>query len=100
MTRSPPGPDALALVVRQPVGVVGAMLPSNFPLPMMAWKIGPALATGNSVIVKPAEQTSLTALPPAELAPEAGVPPASSPSSPAWRPRRARRRAGTWISMR
>ncbi len=72
---APTGRDALALVVREPVGVVAAVLPWNFPLLMMAWKIGPALATGNSVIVKPAEQTSLTALRLAELALEAGVPP-------------------------
>jgi gamma-glutamyl-gamma-aminobutyraldehyde dehydrogenase len=57
-----------------PVGVVGAVLPWNFPLLMLAWKIGPALAAGNSVIVKPAEQTPLTALRVAELAAEAGVP--------------------------
>ena len=48
----------IAMIVREPVGVVGAVLPWNFPLLMMAWKIGPALAAGNSVIVKPAEQTS------------------------------------------
>lgn len=72
---APTGPGALALVVREPVGVVAAVLPWNFPLLMMAWKIGPALATGNSVVVKPAEQTSLTALRLAELALEAGVPP-------------------------
>ncbi len=72
---APTAPDALALVVREPLGVVGAVLPWNFPLMMMAWKIGPALATGNSVVVKPAEQTSLTALRLAELALEAGGPP-------------------------
>ena len=72
---APTAPDALALVVREPVGVVAAVLPWNFPLLMMAWKIGPALATGNSVVVKPAEQTSLTALRLAELALKAGVPP-------------------------
>jgi len=72
---APTAPDALALIVREPVGVVAAVLPWNFPLLMMAWKIGPALATGNSVIVKPAEQTSLTALRLGELALEAGVPP-------------------------
>ncbi|MEX0503682.1 aldehyde dehydrogenase [Alphaproteobacteria bacterium LSUCC0719] len=71
---APVGEDALALVVREPIGVVGAILPWNFPLLMMAWKIGPALAAGCSVIVKPAEQTSLTALRVAELAMEAGVP--------------------------
>ncbi|MDX1520557.1 MAG: aldehyde dehydrogenase [Anaerolineae bacterium] len=72
---APVGDDALAIIVREPIGVVGAVLPWNFPLLMVAWKIGPALAAGNSVIVKPAEQTSLTALRLAELAVEAGVPP-------------------------
>lgn len=71
---APVGDDALAIVVREPVGVVAAVLPWNFPLLMLAWKIAPALAAGNSVIVKPAEQTSLTALRVAELAMEAGVP--------------------------
>lgn len=72
---APSAPDAVGMIMRQPVGVVAAVLPWNFPLMMMAWKIGPALATGNSVIVKPAEQTSLTALRLGELAIEAGVPP-------------------------
>ncbi|MFT6024923.1 MAG: gamma-glutamyl-gamma-aminobutyraldehyde dehydrogenase [Ascidiaceihabitans sp.] len=71
---APSAPDGLGLIVREPIGVVAAVLPWNFPLMMMAWKIGPALATGNSVVVKPAEQTSLTALRLAELAVEAGVP--------------------------
>lgn len=71
---APTGDDALGLIVREPVGVVGCVLPWNFPLMMLAWKIGPALASGNSVIVKPAEQTSMTALRVAELALEAGVP--------------------------
>jgi len=71
---APSGNDALAIIVREPIGVVGAVLPWNFPLLMLAWKIGPALAAGNSVIVKPADQTSLTALRVAELACEAGVP--------------------------
>lgn len=71
---APTGNSALALVVREPVGVVGCVLPWNFPLLMLAWKIAPALATGCSVIVKPAEQTSLTALRVAALAAEAGLP--------------------------
>ncbi|MEM1163442.1 MAG: aldehyde dehydrogenase [Pseudomonadota bacterium] len=71
---APAGDDALAMIVREPVGVVGAVLPWNFPLLMVAWKIGPALAAGCSVIIKPAEQTNLTALRVAELAREAGVP--------------------------
>ena len=66
--------DAMALIVREPIGVVAAVLPWNFPLLMMAWKIGPALAAGNAIIVKPAEQTTLTSLRLAELAMEAGVP--------------------------
>ncbi|MEL7318940.1 MAG: aldehyde dehydrogenase [Pseudomonadota bacterium] len=72
---SPASDDHIAMVVREPVGVVGLVLPWNFPLLMLAWKIGPALAAGCSVIVKPAEETSLTALRLAELAMEAGVPP-------------------------
>lgn len=71
---SPAGDDALSVIVREPVGVVAAILPWNFPLLMLAWKIGPALAAGCSVIVKPAEQTSMTALRVAELAHMAGVP--------------------------
>jgi len=64
----------MAMIVREPIGVVAAVLPWNFPLLMMAWKIGPALAAGNSVIIKPAEQTSMTALRLAQLAAEAGIP--------------------------
>ena len=71
---APVGTDTLALVVREAIGVVGLVLPWNFPLLMLAWKIGPSLAAGCSVIVKPAEQTSLTALRVAGLAFEAGVP--------------------------
>jgi len=71
---APPSDDHIALVLREPVGVVGLVLPWNFPLLMLAWKIGPALAAGCSVVVKPAEETSLTALRVAELAHEAGVP--------------------------
>ncbi len=70
----PSGDDALSLIVREPLGVVACVLPWNFPLLMMAWKIAPALAAGNSVIVKPAEQTSLTALRLAEVAHMAGIP--------------------------
>lgn len=71
---SPASDNHIAMIVREPVGVVGLVLPWNFPLLMLAWKIGPALAAGCSVIVKPAEETSLTALRIAELAMEAGVP--------------------------
>ncbi|UES37746.1 aldehyde dehydrogenase [Roseibium aggregatum] len=71
---SPASDDHIAMIVREPVGVVGLVLPWNFPLLMLAWKIGPALAAGCSVIVKPAEETSLTALRIAELAMEAGIP--------------------------
>ncbi|MEM6481586.1 MAG: aldehyde dehydrogenase family protein, partial [Pseudomonadota bacterium] len=70
----PSGDDAISMIVREPIGVVACILPWNFPLLMMAWKIGPALAAGNSVIVKPAEQTSLTALRLAEVAHMAGIP--------------------------
>ena len=71
---SPSGDDVVSLIVRQPLGVVACVLPWNFPILMLAWKLGPALAAGNSVIVKPAEQTNMTALRIAELAHEAGLP--------------------------
>jgi gamma-glutamyl-gamma-aminobutyraldehyde dehydrogenase len=71
---SPPSDDHIALILREPIGVVGLVLPWNFPLMMLAWKIGPALAAGCSVVVKPAIETSLTALRIAELAMEAGLP--------------------------
>lgn len=71
---SPASDGHIAMVVREPVGVVGLVLPWNFPLLMLAWKIGPALAAGCSVVLKPAAETSLTALRVAQLAHEAGVP--------------------------
>ncbi|RXV66909.1 aldehyde dehydrogenase [Roseovarius sp. A46] len=71
---APASDDHIAMILREPIGVVGLVLPWNFPLLMLAWKIGPALAAGCSVIVKPAEETSLTALRVAELAHEAGLP--------------------------
>ncbi|MDN3442280.1 aldehyde dehydrogenase family protein [Psychrobacter sp. APC 3279] len=74
---APTGADALGLVVQEPIGVVGAVLPWNFPAQMYAWKVAPALITGNSVIVKPAELTSLSAYRLTQLAYEAGVPKAA-----------------------
>ncbi|PBB24336.1 aldehyde dehydrogenase [Mesorhizobium sp. WSM4307] len=71
---APASDNHIAMIVREPVGVVGLVLPWNFPLLMLAWKIGPALAAGNSIIVKPAKETTLTALRVAELAMEAGIP--------------------------
>jgi len=71
---SPAGASVVSMITREPIGVVGAVLPWNFPALMLAWKIGPALSVGNSVIVKPAEQTSLSTLRIADLALEAGVP--------------------------
>ena len=71
---APASDDVLAMIVREPIGVVACILPWNFPILMMAWKIAPALAAGNSVLVKPAEETSMTALLIAELAAQAGVP--------------------------
>ena len=70
---APTGSEHLGLIVREPIGVVGGVLPWNFPMAMLAWKIGPALATGNSVVIKPPELASLTTLRIAELAFEAGV---------------------------
>ena len=72
---APTPPNVLGLVHKEPVGVVGAIVPWNFPLMIGAWKIAPALAMGNSVVLKPAETASLTLLKLAELALEAGVPP-------------------------
>ncbi len=71
---APTAPNALALIAREPLGVVAAVVPWNFPLLMAAWKLAPALATGNSVILKPSERSSLSALHLAELAIEAGIP--------------------------
>ena len=71
---APTAENIIAMLRREPVGVVVAIVPWNFPMIMAAWKIGPALATGNSLILKPAEQSSLTALRLAELAAEAGIP--------------------------
>ena len=71
---APASDDHIAMVLREPVGVVGLVLPWNFPLLMLAWKIGPALAAGCSMVVKPAAETTLTALRVAELAHEAGLP--------------------------
>ncbi len=72
---APTGTDALATVTREPVGVVGAVVPWNFPLMMAAWKVAPALAAGNSVVLKPAEQSPLTAIFFASLVAEADIPP-------------------------
>ena len=71
---APTGPSDVVMIVREPLGVVGAVVPWNFPLLMASWKVGPALAAGNSVVLKPAEQSPLTAIRLAELAIEAGVP--------------------------
>src|SRR5919201_6289330 len=71
----PTGPDSLTLVTREPAGVVGAVTPWNYPLLMPAWKLGPALAAGNCVVLKPAEQTPLSAIRLGEIAADAGLPP-------------------------
>jgi len=71
---APTAPGSLALISREPVGVVAAITPWNYPLMMVSWKIAPALAAGNSVVLKPSEKTSLSALRLAQLATEAGIP--------------------------
>jgi 4-guanidinobutyraldehyde dehydrogenase/NAD-dependent aldehyde dehydrogenase len=71
---APTGPGTLATITREPMGVVGAIVPWNFPLLMASWKIGPVLACGNSLVLKPSEKSPLTALRVAELALEAGLP--------------------------
>lgn len=72
---APTGSDALGLVTREPIGVVAAIVPWNYPLLMTSWKIAPALAAGNTVVLKPSERSPFTALRLAELALEAGMPP-------------------------
>ncbi len=72
---APTASTGLALIQREPVGVVGVIVPWNYPMIMAAWKIAPALAAGNSVVLKPSEKSPLTALRLAELALEAGIPP-------------------------
>lgn len=71
---APTGQQALGMVLREPLGVVASIVPWNFPMMMTAWKIAPALAAGNSVILKPSEKSPLSALRLAELAREAGIP--------------------------
>jgi acyl-CoA reductase-like NAD-dependent aldehyde dehydrogenase len=71
----PVNPGVLTYTLREPVGVVGAIVPWNFPMIMVGWKCAPALAAGNTVVLKPAELTPLTAIRIAELALEAGLPP-------------------------
>ena len=71
---APTAHDELGLITREPIGVVAAIVPWNFPLLMASWKLGPALATGNSVILKPSEKSPLTAIRIAALALEAGIP--------------------------
>jgi gamma-glutamyl-gamma-aminobutyraldehyde dehydrogenase/4-guanidinobutyraldehyde dehydrogenase/NAD-dependent aldehyde dehydrogenase len=71
---APTAADSLALITREPVGVVGAIVPWNYPMIMAAWKIAPALAAGNSVILKPSEKSPLTAMRLADIALEAGIP--------------------------
>lgn len=71
---SPTGESHLGLIQRDPLGVIGMVLPWNFPLGTLSWKIAPALAAGNSIVVKPAELASLSTIRIAELAVEAGIP--------------------------
>ena len=67
-------PAVVSYTLREPVGVVGAIVPWNYPLMMAAWKVAPALAAGNTLVLKPASATPLTALRLGELALEAGIP--------------------------
>lgn len=67
--------DALGMTIAEPYGVIGAIAPWNFPLVMASWKIGPALAAGNAVVLKPSERTPFSAVRLAELAVQAGMPP-------------------------
>ncbi|SPE35924.1 gamma-Glu-gamma-aminobutyraldehyde dehydrogenase, NAD(P)H-dependent [Burkholderiales bacterium] len=71
---APTGPGAVAMITREPMGVIGAIVPWNYPMLMAAWKLGPALAAGNSVVLKPSEKSPFTALRLGELALQAGLP--------------------------
>ena len=71
---APTSENILGLIHREPIGVIGAIIPWNFPLMIASWKFAPALSTGNSVVIKPAENASLSLLRLAELATEAGIP--------------------------
>jgi len=71
---APTSRDVMATITREPVGVIGIVVPWNFPLLMATWKFAPALASGNSIIIKPSEKSPLTALRVAQLATEAGIP--------------------------
>lgn len=95
---APTGPDALGMI-REPIGVVAGVLPWNFPLMLAAWKAAPALTAGNSVVLKPAELTSMSTIRLAELAAEAGLPDGVLNVVPGLGERRARRSACTWASM-
>lgn len=83
---APTGEDELGLITREPLGVVAAIVPWNFPLLMAAWKLAPALACGNSVILKPSEKSPLTAIRLAALALEAGLPPGALQVLPGYGP--------------
>ncbi|MCB1628607.1 MAG: aldehyde dehydrogenase [Xanthomonadales bacterium] len=72
---APTGTKELGLITREPLGVIGAIVPWNFPMLMASWKLAPALATGNSIVLKPSEKSPLSALKLGELALEAGIPP-------------------------
>lgn len=72
---APPSPTRLSYAVHEPLGVIGAIVPWNFPLHMAMWKVAPALAMGNSVVLKPAEQSPMSAIRMGQLALDAGLPP-------------------------
>ncbi len=76
--------NALALVRREPIGVIGGILPWNFPLLLLSWKVAPALALGNSIVIKPSEKTSLSTLRFAEIAYQAGIPDGVFSVTPGW----------------
>ncbi len=93
-------PGALHYVLRQPLGVVGLIVPWNYPMLMACWKLGPALAMGNSVVLKPAQQTGMSAVLLARLFAEAGGPAGCSASSMARVRMPGRRWPGTWTWTR
>ena len=96
-TLAPALPDMHLYTRREPVGVVAAIVPWNFPLTIATWKVAPALAAGCTVVLKPAEQTPLSALRLGELALEAGIPPGVPAVCPGYGERSRVARSCTWV---
>jgi 4-guanidinobutyraldehyde dehydrogenase/NAD-dependent aldehyde dehydrogenase len=94
---APTPSTALALITSEPVGVVGVIVPWNYPMIMAAWKIAPALAAGNSVVLKPSEKSPLDGAAPGRTGLEAGIPPGVFNVVPGYGPEAGSRWRCTWM---